>query len=87
MLIPYIKKFAEDKSWRIRYLVADRIMELANGIGLDVAKDVLTPFYCAFLKDGESEVRTAAVGKLSEFCKILDQNVILTKIIPSLKDL
>ena len=87
MLLPYIKKFAEDKSWRIRYLVADRIMELANGIGLDVAKDVLTPFYCAFLKDGESEVRTAAVGKLSEFCKILDQNVILTKIIPSLKDL
>ena len=85
--MPYIKKFAEDKSWRIRYLVADRIMELANGIGLDVAKDVLTPFYCAFLKDGESEVRTAAVGKLSEFCKILDQNVILTKIIPSLKDL
>ena len=87
MLLPYIKKFAEDKSWRIRYLVADRIMELANGIGLDVAKDVLTPFYCAFLKDGESEVRTAAVGKLSEYCKILDQNVILTKIIPSLKDL
>jgi len=87
VLLPYIKKFAEDKSWRIRYLVADRIMELANGIGLDVAKDVLTPFYCAFLKDGESEVRTAAVGKLSEFCKILDQNVILTKIIPSLKDL
>jgi serine/threonine-protein phosphatase 2A regulatory subunit A len=87
VLLPYIKKFAEDKSWRIRYLVADRIMELANGIGLDVAKDVLTPFFCAFLKDGESEVRTAAVGKLSEFCKILDQNVILTKIIPSLKDL
>jgi len=87
VLLPYIKKFAEDKSWRIRYLVADRIMELANGIGLDVAKDVLTPFYCAFLKDGESEVRTAAVGKLSEFCKILDQNVILTKIIPTLKDL
>lgn len=28
-LLPYIKKYAEDKSWRIRYLVADRIMELA----------------------------------------------------------
>ncbi len=34
-LLPYIKKFAEDKSWRIRYLVADRIMDLANGIGFD----------------------------------------------------
>ena len=72
VLLPYIMKFAEDKSWRIRYLVADRIMDLANGIGMDVAKDCLTPYYCSFLKDGESEVRTAAVGKLSEFCKILD---------------
>ena len=87
VLLPYIKKFAEDKSWRIRYLVADRIMELANGIGTDVAKDSLTPYYCAFLKDAESEVRTAAVGKLSEFCKILDSQTIISKIIPSLKDL
>jgi serine/threonine-protein phosphatase 2A regulatory subunit A len=30
-LLPYIKKFADDKSWRIRYLVADRIMDLARG--------------------------------------------------------
>jgi serine/threonine-protein phosphatase 2A regulatory subunit A len=28
-LIPYIKKFSEDRSWRIRYMVADKIMELA----------------------------------------------------------
>ena len=34
-LLPYIKKFADDKSWRIRYLVADRIMDLAQGIGFE----------------------------------------------------
>lgn len=34
-LLPYIKKFADDKSWRIRYLVADRIMDLAKGIGFE----------------------------------------------------
>ena len=38
-LLPYIKKFAEDKSWRIRYLIADRIMDLAQGIGYDQAKE------------------------------------------------
>jgi len=32
-LIPYIKKFSEDRSWRIRYMVADKIMELASGLG------------------------------------------------------
>jgi len=70
--LPYIKKFAEDKSWRIRYLVADRIMELTNGIGQDQAKEHLMPYYCNFLSDSESEVRTAAVNRLSDFCKVLD---------------
>lgn len=32
-LLPFIKKFAEDRSWRIRYMVADKIMELAKGLG------------------------------------------------------
>jgi hypothetical protein len=34
-LLPYIKKFAEDKIWRIRYMVADRIMDLATGLGFE----------------------------------------------------
>lgn len=71
-LLPYIKKFAEDKSWRIRYMVADRIMDLATGIGFEQAKENLLPYYCSFLKDIESEVRAAAVGRLSDFCRILD---------------
>ena len=70
--MPYIKKFAEDKSWRIRYLVADRILDLSSGIGNDQAKDQLLPYYCNFLSDSESEVRTAAVSRLSGFCKLLD---------------
>jgi serine/threonine-protein phosphatase 2A regulatory subunit A len=45
-LIPYIKKFAVDKSWRIRYLVADKLMDLTNGIGIDSAKEHLIDYYC-----------------------------------------
>lgn len=86
-LLPYIKKFAEDKSWRIRYLVADRIMDLANGIGYDQAKEHLLPYYQGFLSDSESEVRTAAVSRLSDFCKIVDAQSTITKIIPALKKL
>ena len=71
-MLPYIRKFAEDKSWRIRYMVADRIMDLATGIGYEQAKENLLPYFCSFLKDLESEVRTAAVGRLSDFCRILD---------------
>lgn len=62
-------------------------MDLARGIGFEQAKEVLLPFYSNFLKDAESEVRTAAVGRLSDFCKILDAQSIIVKIIPNLKDL
>jgi serine/threonine-protein phosphatase 2A regulatory subunit A len=63
-LITYIHKYAVDKSWRIRYLVADKIMEISNGIGIENSKEHLTYYYCLFLEDSESEVRTAAVRRL-----------------------
>ena len=71
-LMPYLKKFAVDKSWRIRYLVADKIMDITNVIGVENAREHLTTYYCQFLEDTESEVRTAAVRRLSDFGKILD---------------
>lgn len=76
-LIPYIKKFAIDKSWRIRYLVADKIMEITNGIGVENAKEHLTSYYCQFLEDIEPEVRTAAIRRLSDFGLILDAKVLI----------
>ena len=45
------------------------------------------PYYTGFLKDTESEVRTAAVGRLSEFSKILDAPTIIQNVIPNLKHL
>jgi len=71
-LIPYIKKFAVDKSWRIRYLIADKIMDLTNGIGIENSKEHLATYYVQFLEDTESEVRTAAVRRLHDYGKILE---------------
>jgi len=39
------------------------------------------------LEDTESEVRTAAVRRLGEYAKILDQKVLLQTVIPSLNKL
>lgn len=83
-LIPYIKKFAVDKSWRIRYLVADKLMEISNGIGLENSREHLTTYFCQFLEDTESEVRTAAVRRLQDFGKILDAKTLINNVIPSL---
>ncbi len=86
-LWPYIKKLAEDKSWRIRFLVADRIMDLATGLGFEQAQANLLPYFCNFLNDSESEVRAAAVARISDFCKILKAEDIVAKVIPCLKKL
>lgn len=87
LLIPYVKKFAVDKSWRIRYLVADKLMELTDGIGVEVAREHLTSFYIQFLADQESEVKTAAIRRLSDFGLVLETKVLLTQVVPQLAKL
>jgi hypothetical protein len=62
-------------------------MDLSQGIGLEQAREHLLPSFCSFLSDSESEVRTAGVSRLSDFCKILDGKIIVEKIIPCLKKL
>lgn len=32
-LIPCIKKFGEEKSWRLRYLIAEKIVHIAESFG------------------------------------------------------
>lgn len=76
VLNPSVKKLAEDKSWRMRYMVADKIIEIASGYGNDHAKEHLMPHFVSFLKDTESEVRTAALNRLPEFVKLLDASLI-----------
>lgn len=59
-------------------------MELSNGIGLENSKEHLTPYFCQFLEDTESEVRTAAVRRLSDYGQVLEAKLIIQTIIPSL---
>ena len=86
-LTPYLKKFAVDKSWRIRYLVADKIMEITDAIGVENSREHLSSYYCQFLEDSESEVRTAAVRRLAEYGKVLEQKMLIQTVIPSLNKL
>lgn len=86
-VVPYIKSFAEERSWRIRYLMATKMIEFANAFGKDFTKTKLVGHYVNFLKDPESEVRTAAASQLTEFVAFLDKDTILDKVIPTFKGL
>lgn len=86
-LLPYLKTYAEDKSWRLRYLVATKILDLAKAFGPELTKSKLVPHYCNFLTDPESEVRTAATSQLNDIVKMLDKESVVSKITPTFKKL
>ena len=40
-LIPCIKKFGEEKSWRLRYLIAEKIVHIAESFGEELTQSKL----------------------------------------------
>lgn len=60
---------AKDKSWRVRYMVADQMPELCDALGPAAIRMHLLPAYRDILKDTEPEVQTAAAFEVTEFVK------------------
>ena len=40
MLLPVIRAVAQDKSWRVRYVVAEHVCELLPHVGPEVQRDL-----------------------------------------------
>ena len=60
-LVPYIEECAKAESWRVRYLIAEKIIDLCKSFGKQIAMGELIGYYVKFLSDIESEVRTVAI--------------------------
>ena len=90
-VMPTLRQCAEDKSWRVRYMVADKFTELQAAVGKDITKTDLVPAFQSLLKDCEAEVRAAAAHKVKDFCLNLDkgvqEQVIMTQLLPCVKEL
>jgi len=70
-LLPIVQCYINDKSWRVRYTVADQIVALGTVFGSVPTRDDLLPSFIRLLKDGEAEVRTAAAFKVSEMTHLV----------------
>ena len=68
-LLPILRAAAEEKSWRVRYVVADKFTELQKSFGPEITKLVLVSAFNNLLKDPEAEVRAAAATKIRDFCQ------------------
>lgn len=86
-MLSFIKSCAEDKSWRMRYMLADRIVDAGKCMDKDTVVTNLSEIFSNFLQDTESEVRTIATTRSAEFSKFLDAGLIIRKVIPALKKL
>ena len=68
LVMPVWRRCAEDKSWRVRYMVAEKFTDFQAAVGPEVTKNDLVPAFCALLKDCEAEVRSASAHKVSVVC-------------------
>ncbi|KAL1481901.1 hypothetical protein MTO96_015217 [Rhipicephalus appendiculatus] len=55
LLLPTLRQAAEDKSWRVRYMVADRFTDLQKALGPEVTRADLVLAFQNLLKDCEAE--------------------------------
>lgn len=76
-----------DRSWRVRYMVADHLVDMAQSCNETLVQSEMTPAFLQLLRDSEAEVRTAVSGQIAGFCKLVPKQRILTAILPVVKDL
>lgn len=86
-LMPVFRMLMDDKSWRVRYLVAEKLPDFAVVMAPEQRSAVLVSAMAKFLQDNEPEVRTGACRKMVDFCKLLNADEILTHIVPVLSPL
>ncbi|EPB78712.1 HEAT repeat protein [Ancylostoma ceylanicum] len=88
---PVLSGLIDDKSWRVRFMVAEKLTEIQDAIGEEMTMTELVPAFTNLLKDPEGEVRGAAAQKLNTFCanlkKSARESAILNNILPVVKEL
>jgi serine/threonine-protein phosphatase 2A regulatory subunit A len=85
-ILQVIKASAEDKSWRVRYKVADHVQQLCEVFQSKAAAHVI-PLYLKLLGDQEVEVRTIAAARISEVAKFNPTKEFLETLLPCMEKL
>ncbi|BDD59344.1 hypothetical protein MPDQ_007586 [Monascus purpureus] len=87
VLLTSLRSLFEDKSWRVRYMVADRFEKIAKAVHEEVVTRDMVPAFVKLLKDTEAEVRTAIAGQIPGFCSLIDRDTLLNEVMTTIEDL
>ncbi len=86
-LLDVLRARINDKSWRVRYMVADRFDKIATAVDQDTVKTIMTSSFIKLIKDSEAEVRTAIAAQIPAFCALLGTQVLLNDVLPAVEEL
>mmetsp|Transcript_9040 Transcript_9040/g.26607 ORF Transcript_9040/g.26607 Transcript_9040/m.26607 type:complete len:597 (-) Transcript_9040:174-1964(-) len=85
-VIPVVKACAEDKSWRVRYMVADNVKQLCS-VFAATAATAIVPLYLRLLSDQEVEVRTIAAARIVDVAAVNPTKEFLETLMPAMEKL
>ncbi|KKA26041.1 hypothetical protein TD95_000342 [Thielaviopsis punctulata] len=86
-LLTTLRRLIEDKSWRVRFMVADRFEAIAKAAGEDVFVRDLEPAFLKLLRDNEAEVRAAIAAQIPGFCRLMNKAAVVASVLPAVEDL
>jgi HEAT repeat protein len=86
LILPALKQAYQNKtSWRLRFAVAESAALIGQALPKANVDQSILPIYMTLLGDSEPEVRSEAAAKLPQLAKNCSSNLIVSKILPSLK--
>lgn len=92
LLFQSLISLIDDPSWRVRYMVADRIVSLIENFNDEKLTLKLVPYILSLMKDNEAEVRKAISSNIPGFSKLIDSadgqhTIVLNDVIPLVSQL
>mmetsp|Transcript_3550 Transcript_3550/g.7107 ORF Transcript_3550/g.7107 Transcript_3550/m.7107 type:complete len:616 (-) Transcript_3550:517-2364(-) len=80
-ILPMIYALCKDKSWRVRYMVADKFCDLTKAAGKEGKNRAeMVNIFVQLLQDGEAEVRTAAAQKIADVAGLIGKELTTEKL-------
>ncbi|KAI9490442.1 putative ser/thr protein phosphatase 2A regulatory subunit A [Zychaea mexicana] len=86
-LVPTFDSLTVDCSWRVKYMLATKFVEVAEAFGNPIVRREFTTPYLILTKDPEAEVRTAVAGQISGLAQYLDKEEVLERLLPCVQEL
>jgi len=95
IILPSVLAFGSNKSWRVRYVLADNFPAFCEGPSKEdgsqtlprYVTEKLIPLFTHLLRDAEAEVRTVSALKIVQIAHLLPKPMVSSQLMPHVREL